>query len=228
MARGDSGRLSEAVPQKTEDSKTASCPLPTPPPRPGLRGPRSPLLSAPHAPDNRTERQGRDEARRPPRGRRWALRPGWGSPGLLGMPGDLCPSWSGEPAPHRGPRRAAGWGLQPQSRQRGAPGRSPGPQAWEPTATPWPCLDRSCLPWTKGVPSPARSPALASLVLGAGPGKGSEGWACHSALPSPLSSLRKGPLPAPGPHASHLPHVARPRDLPLATRFSKALGCSAP
>lgn len=126
MAWGDSGRLSEAVPQKTEDSKTASCPLPTPPPRPGLRGPHSPLLSAPHAPDNRTERQGRDEPQRPPRGRRWALRPGWGSPGLLGMPGGPVPrlEWRAGAPPR--PQKSCGVGTAAPEQTEGCSRQEPG------------------------------------------------------------------------------------------------------
>lgn len=222
------GACLKPFPRKPRTPKPPPAPSPLRPPGPACGAPTRPCCLHPTL--QTTEPKGKEGTS--PGGCQGDAGGRSGPAGALQVssacPGDLCPSWSGEPAPRRGPRRAAGWGLQPQSRQRGAPGRSPGPQAWEPTATPWPCLDRSCLPWTKGVPSPARSPALASLVLGAGPGKGSEGWACHSALPSPLSSLRKGPLPAPGPHASHLPHMARPRDLPLATRFSKALGCSAP
>lgn len=143
----ESGHLSGAVPKKTEDSKTASSPLALPAPSHSVphahRAPH-PRCLHPRLQTKETKRQGRDKARRPPRGRRWAPRPGWGlvsglagalqvSPGCLG---DLSHSWSGELAPRRGPRRAGGTAAPEQTAGRSQAGAHDPSPSREPLATP--------------------------------------------------------------------------------------------
>lgn len=195
----------QAYPREWPRTGAGAClkPLPRQLKTPNLF-PQSPSLPSP-APSPRP-----GEARRPPRGRRWALRPGWGSPGLPGMPGELSPSWSGEPpAPTEVPE-GLGCAAPEQTAgcsQAGArdPSASPGARSHA-LALP---RKAAALPGPEGVP--LLPPPLHWPLWCWEQGQGRARSGGHVTLPSQAHCPAWGRVPSQphGPHASHLPHVGK-------------------